>query len=534
MISKPLATHFHAVKERWDECLKKPDADHFIEFALVLNSATEQCKERKLPGLSRLCEGLQNEVMTLSGDTENFPLKQDIMSVLSRQVETILSSVKSSQKADPQQESRTVSSMTELEKFDASKPRNIWLVVSASHAWTEKLAKQLDFFGFAVRRFDWEDPMPPSASPLVIIFIPTDTYQSREVDHIQRIRGHYQASQLFCLAVPELLDPMVTLLRAGADLTIPAVQETATVLAHVLDLIEAQDQDPYRVLVVEDSPTATAMIRRTLDQHGIHNEAIGNPEHLLEAVWRYQPDLVLMDMHMPHCTGVEATRVLRQIPACRSLPVVYLSSETDIAMQMAALRLGGDQFLAKPFNPVLMATIIKSKIERYREMQRTSVHDSLTGLLNHTASKTRLNHSLHALGKEMGNLCVAMIDIDHFKSINDVHGHPAGDQVIRNLAWLLKGRLRANDIIGRYGGEEFMVVLRGVGIAEGYEMIERIRRDFSALPHVHAEGMLYATFSAGIAAFPIYATDSELIAAADNALLEAKRQGRNRVGQAVI
>ncbi|MGV3742330.1 MAG: diguanylate cyclase [Burkholderiaceae bacterium] len=533
MLSKPLAVHFRAVQERWSECLNNPDTNHFIEFALALNSATEQCKERKLPGLSRLCEGLQNEVMSLSDNSANFPLNPTIVAALTRQVETILSSVETSRKVEVQ-ERRTLSTMVDVERFDATRPRTIWLVATAAHPWCEGLAKQLDFFGFAVRRFDWEDPMPPTASPLVILFIPQHEYGSAETERIQRIRAHYQASQLFCLSVPELLDPMVNLLRAGADLTIPAVQETTTVLAHVLDLIEAQDQEPYRVLVVEDSPTATAMIRRTLEQHGIANYAIGNPEHLLEAVWRYQPDLVLMDMHMPHCTGVEATRVLRQIPACRSLPVVYLSSETDIGMQMAALRLGGDQFIAKPFNPVLMTTIVKSKIERYREMQRSGVHDSLTGLLNHTASKTRLNNALLAMGTDVGTLCVVMIDIDHFKSINDVHGHPVGDQVIRNLAWLLKGRLRATDIIGRYGGEEFMVVLRGIGMNEGYDMIDRIRDDFAALPHVYAQGSLHASFSAGIASYPLYATDSELIAAADNALLEAKRRGRNRLERAAL
>jgi diguanylate cyclase (GGDEF)-like protein len=533
MLSKPLAVHFRAVQERWSECLNNPDTNHFIEFALALNSATEQCKERKLPGLSRLCEGLQNEVMSLSDNPANFPLTQTVVSALSRQVETILSSVETSRKVDVQ-ERRTLSTMVDVERFDTTKPRTIWLVANATHPWCEGLANQLDFFGFAVRRFDWEDPMPPTASPLVILFIPEHEYGSTEMERIQRIRAHYQASQLFCLAVPELLDPMVNLLRVGADLTIPAVQETTTVLAQVLDLIEAQDQDPYRVLVVEDSPTATAMIKRTLEQHGIANTAIANPQHLLEAVWRYQPDLVLMDMHMPHCTGVEATRVLRQIPACRSLPVVYLSSETDIGMQMAALRLGGDQFIAKPFNPVLMTTIVKSKIERYREMQRSGVHDSLTGLLNHSASKMRLQNALLTFEKDAGSLCVVMIDIDHFKSINDVHGHPVGDQVIRNLAWLLKGRLRATDIIGRYGGEEFMVVLRGIAINEGFEMIDRIREDFAALPHVYAQGSLHASFSAGIASYPLYRTDSELIAGADNALLEAKRRGRNRLERAAL
>lgn len=533
MVNKPLVIHFRNVQERWDECVKKPDADSFIEFALALNSAIEQCKERKLPGLSRLCEGLQNEAMNISDNAANFPLKKEIVAALSRQLGTILSSIEGLQPA-LKDERRASAASAWVDTFDAAKPRSIWLVAAADHPSSESLAKQLDFFGFAVRRFNWDDPMPAAYSPLVILLIPMHGYQDTEFERIQEIRAQHQASQIFALDVPEALSPMVTLLRAGADITIPSSQETTTVQAQVLELIETQDQEPYRVLVVEDSPTASALIRRTLEQHGIDNHAIGSPEHLLEAVWHYRPDLVLMDMHMPHCTGVEATRVLRQIASCRSLPVVYLSGETDLGMQMAALRLGGDQFISKPFNPVLMTTIIKSKIERYREMQRSSTLDGLTGLLNHLASKMRLNQVVQSFGRRHGQLCVAMIDIDHFKSINDLHGHPVGDQVIRNLAWLLKGRLRATDIIGRYGGEEFLVVLRGIGVAEGYDMINRIRQDFATLPHMHARGTLHATFSAGIAAYPIYTTESELIDAADNALLEAKRHGRNCVQYAAL
>src|SRR3569832_1928173 len=101
-------------------------------------------------------------------------------------------------------------------------------------------------------------------------------------------------------------------------------------------------------------------------------------------------------------------------------------------MQVAALRLGGDQFSTKPFNPVLLTTIVKTKIERYREMQRSSQHDGLTGLLNHTTSKMRLTQIIQAMAdKSRDQLSKAIHEKEHNKTINDVHGHPVGDQVIR-------------------------------------------------------------------------------------------------------
>ena len=284
----------------------------------------------------------------------------------------------------------------------------------------------------------------------------------------------------------------------------------------------------YRVLIVEDSATAVAHIRRSLTQHGIDSKAINDPRLLLEVASEYRPDAILMDMYMPFCTGVEVTSALRQIPEYQSLPVIYLSSENDIVQQVEALRLGGDQFLTKPVNPIILASVVKTKIERYREMLYSGQHDSLTGLFNHSTSKLQVERMLNA-AQAGGQLVVAMIDIDRFKVINDTYGHPVGDQVIRSLAWLLRGRLRNTDLVGRYGGEEFLIALPDIDPEHAVRLIDQIRLDFGQLPHAHAQGTLRVTFSCGVAALPDYLTTSTLIEAADDALLDAKRSGRNRI-----
>ncbi|MES2354255.1 MAG: diguanylate cyclase [Pseudomonadota bacterium] len=526
---RSIDARLRSLEERWQDYQINGTFEQFVEFTLALNCVTEHLNRLKLPGLLRQCEGLEGAALALFGDGSSHPADAQSLAALDRQIRAIFSAIQMAQKSSAPMDRRDPGLHFNEEW---TKLRSIWLVCEEGHQWYANLSQQLGFFGFRITRYDWNEVTPEDSSPMVIVFMPTSSdYGPEELQLIQQLRTKYVATQLFCLGVKKTLEAMVELGRAGADLLIQADQQTATVLGRVLELIQTQEQDAYRVLVVEDSATAVKMIQRSLSQHGIESTALSNPQHLLTTADQYRPDLVLMDMYMPHCTGVEAMRVLRQLPAYQSLPVVYLSSETDMGMWIEALRLGGDQFLSKPVNPVFLAAVVKSKIERHRDMLRASQHDSLTGLLNHSASKGHLNQLL-AASQPGDQLCVAMMDIDHFKSVNDTYGHPVGDQVIRSLGWLLKGRLRSWDIIGRYGGEEFLVVLRNASLDDAYSVLDRIRADFASLPHEHGNGVMRATFSGGIASFPLYASGNELTEAADNALLEAKRRGRNRIERA--
>jgi diguanylate cyclase (GGDEF)-like protein len=226
---------------------------------------------------------------------------------------------------------------------------------------------------------------------------------------------------------------------------------------------------------------------------------------------------------------VEVTRVLRQHPEFLSTPVVYLSGDTDVALQVDALRLGGDHFLTKPFNPVVLNAVIKSKIERYRALRKHMFCDSLTGLLNHTTCKQRLDALVAAAQRDGKGFCVAMVDIDHFKRVNDTWGHPAGDQVIRSMAWLLKQRLRSTDVVGRYGGEEFVVMLPGSALPEAHQLLDAIRQDFACIVH-EADGQRFqCSFSAGVALWGPGESADTVLGRADAMLYQAKMGGRNRV-----
>ena len=527
-----ISDRIYVLRTRWENYVAVGSFEQFIEFTVAVNSLAEHFNRMRLPGLVRICEGLENSALSRLGTEASHPIDPQDKAALQRQLDTLLGAVASARPTAPE---RRVEERTQAtQNVEWIKPRSAWLIVAPEmRTMAGALRQQIDFYGFHTEELAWGEQLPVGDTPLAVLFISASgTSCAEEHACIATVRASCAASQLIYLGAKPAIETIVALMRSGIDVTIPQEEGSAMVLNCVLDLVQGYELEKYRVLVVEDSRVAVALIQRTLAAHGIDSHAIRDPGMLLSELESYRPDLILMDMYMPRFNGVEATRVLRQMSAYRSLPIVYLSGESDIGMQVEALRLGGDQFLNKPFNPVLLAAVVKTKIERFRETQRSTRLDGLTGLLNHTSAKSQLKAMTGKLGAHDA-LSVAMIDIDHFKSVNDTYGHPVGDQVIRGLAWLLKGRLRSSDLIGRYGGEEFLLALPDVSPEQAKQVIDRIRTDFASLPHAHSTGALFATFSAGIASYPDFATAQGLTEAADNALLQAKRLGRNRVEKSI-
>ncbi|MDR2838921.1 MAG: diguanylate cyclase [Azonexus sp.] len=516
------------LEDHWRGYRVSGDFAFFVEFTVSLNSLTEYLKQRHMPGLMRLAEELEHIALALFGDVTQHPLTTDPAGDIERKLAHLLGELRR-HKETPAPSRR----QSDLPGGDArTRSRGVLIVAADDHPGLETMRGQLSFFGFLPTVTSWAEPTAGTQAPLAILCLPgqSGVWPEASVAIIAALRARFPASHIYCLEVPVELENIVRLQRAGVDTCIPITSGYADILPLLLDLVRDTEPEADRVLIVEDSQVATAFARRSLAQHGIESLSIADPRRLLDAAAKYHPDAILMDMHMPFCSGVEATAALRQVADYQALPVIYLSGETDIAQQVEALRLGGDQFLTKPFNPVVLAAVVKTKIARYREMRQSGQHDGLTRLLNHTTAKMRLAQHI-ADTPPGGQLVVAMLDIDHFKRVNDTYGHPAGDQVIRDLAWLLRGRLRSSDLIGRYGGEEFIIGLPDTDLASARVQLDRIREDFAVLPHAHngEGGVIYASFSCGLAALSDFPALPELIAAADTALLQAKRAGRNRV-----
>ncbi len=287
--------------------------------------------------------------------------------------------------------------------------------------------------------------------------------------------------------------------------------------------------DPFRILIVDDAKSSADFYARTLQEAGMHTDTVNDPLDVIQHIQDFCPELILMDIYMPNCHGTELAAVIRQDESYVGTPVVYLSSETRADKQQIAMAQGGDDFLTKPIKPEHLVSAVRNRASRYRKLRSFMVRDSLTGLYNHTSTKELLAHELAQAVRNGSALSYVMLDIDHFKTVNDRYGHAMGDRVIKILARLLKQRLRCTDIIGRYGGEEFAIILPDTPLEAAHQVIDDIRGSFENIRLSQNDVNFHVSFSAGIAVHPVYTDAITLNDAADRALYQAKQNGRNRI-----
>ncbi len=299
-----------------------------------------------------------------------------------------------------------------------------------------------------------------------------------------------------------------------------------------LDSLTSTEQpEPFRVLIVEDTALLAEACAQTLEQAGMVTRQVIDPMQVMEALDEFSPELILMAINMRGASGEEVAQVLRQQEIHVSVPIVFLSSEADKDKQLAAMNHGGDDFLVRPIQPEHLIASVSSRIERYRMLSNFMIRDSLTGLLNHTKIKGQLDVEFERAKRQKYPLSFAMIDLDHFKLVNDTYGHPTGDKVLKNLARLLQQRLRKVDVIGRYGGEEFAIILTNTSGPDAIRILDGIRKDLAEVRQHGEEADFFVTFSCGIASYPGFNSPEALNSAADKALYRAKQKGRNRVCQ---
>lgn len=295
-----------------------------------------------------------------------------------------------------------------------------------------------------------------------------------------------------------------------------------------------------RILIVEDEQVVARDLELTLEDRGYQVTGVAaSAGQALFVAGKERPDVVLMDIQLRgHVDGVDVASMLR---AEFGVPVIFLTANTDDATLQRALRVGAGGFLSKPFNSRRIHHAIQVALgqgERERMMQlenallrRDSAVDPLSGLFNRRYLDQVLDREIEFADRDQHPLSVIMMDLDHFKAINDQHGHAGGDAVLSGVADALRARLRIYDVPCRYGGDELAVIAPGAGAAEAEVIAEALRVQIAETSFSDGGRVLPGvTASFGIAVYPTHGrTTEDLLRSADGALYAAKAAGRNCV-----
>jgi len=289
------------------------------------------------------------------------------------------------------------------------------------------------------------------------------------------------------------------------------------------------------VLLVDDEEVNIYALKIILESRGYRCLTATNGVDALRIASEALPDTVLLDIHMPVMDGYEVCRRLKDDPRTQPIPILFLTARhRDQNEIIRGLDLGANDYVTKPFNAdELLARVgvmirVRTAEDRIRHASNT---DDMTGLYNRRYMQQRLEEEMHRASRYGLQLTCILLDVDHFKRINDAHGHAAGDYVLKEVATIMKRHVRRSDLAIRYGGEEFMLVLFENDHKGAFKVAERLRRDVESHVFDWQGTPLRLTISSGVSVFPAtgVTTPDELIARADAALYNAKTAGRNMV-----
>jgi len=317
--------------------------------------------------------------------------------------------------------------------------------------------------------------------------------------------------------------------RAGIHSYVTKPADIPSLVGMIRNHLNLNINKPTHILIVDDQISVAKFYAAILEQSGMKVTIEINPYEVLTVLQASMPDLLLLDLNMPNVNGDELAAVIRQREQFQTIPILFLSASAHPDKKTDLLEIGSDDLLFKGMPPDELVRHVKSRVDRAKILTAMMYQDSLTGLLNHAQIQLAAERVFMQSKRNKSVFTIAMIDIDKFKAVNDVHGHLSGDNVIKALAQLLQQRLRITDYIGRFGGEEFLLIMPDMNIHDAGNLINSLRKAFALIDFKENGISFNVSFSAGIAENTGSVNFMEQIKAADEALYKAKERGRNMV-----
>lgn len=299
----------------------------------------------------------------------------------------------------------------------------------------------------------------------------------------------------------------------------------------------------YSVLIIDDSENVRNIIKQAFAEEKIFNNIYEANDALtgFKLVVNHNPDLIIVDLIMPQYDGFTFLKMKNAKPQYNDIPVIVLTSKDDASSKIKGLEEGAQDYITKPFNAKELLARVKVHLkiktlqdelkEKNAMLQKLSITDELTKMYNRRYIIQRLKEEFSRAQRYNEIISLILIDLDNFKIINDQFGHQIGDRVLMKVSGLIKKQLRACDILGRYGGEEFIVILPNTNSDGSRSLAERIRDSVEKSPIKLGRKRINITLSAGVASYAGNYPSSyeDLIKKADKALYQAKNEGKNKV-----
>lgn len=294
-----------------------------------------------------------------------------------------------------------------------------------------------------------------------------------------------------------------------------------------------------KVLIVDDNRVNLHLLQEILQDEGFITKCVNESTKVMEQAIIFRPDIILLDIMMPELDGFEVCKLLKEDSELNNIPVIMITAKTESADVKRALEFGAFDYIKKPVDKIEVVARIHSAY-KYKvtndKLRAMAMRDGLTGLYNHTLLIELFQKEIAKSDRLNNNIAFVMLDIDHFKSINDTYGHMIGDEILRKISAMIVETVRIGDIVGRYGGEEFSIVLSDISEEAVLDVCERIRRNVEQ--HIFkVDGKnIKITVSVGVCIKNQQSkvSKNDIIKNADKALYEAKRSGRNKCEMIIV
>ncbi|MDY6785586.1 MAG: response regulator [Cyanobacteriota bacterium] len=366
---------------------------------------------------------------------------------------------------------------------------------------------------------------------IILLDLAFPQLHSEGLELLEEVSQNYPQLPVLVFTRRDGFEDRVAVARLGGRAFLAKPVSPSQAIETAIEMLKRRRIPDAKVLATDDDPVLLAAIEQFLEPWGIELHTLLDPRLFWETLEATAPDLLILDVDMPGINGIELCRVVRNDRTWQGLPIIFLTARRDVQTIQQIYEAGADDYVPKPVSEPELVTRIVNRLERTRLLRSIAETDLLTGVANRSRSQQELNRYLRLARRYEQPIALAVIDLDHFKAVNDRYGHATGDRVLQRLGQLLRLTFKSEDIVSRWGGEEFIVGMYGLTQQEGLfrlqELLSAMRQEVFL---VAGQKPLRITFSGGVAEYPKHGTDlQKLYLSADAALYQAKQIGRDRV-----